>query len=532
MKKSNRTTPINRASASLSTYDFDKDYSKYYWLLIPILTIIYFTYSYFSNGFYQDDEVAHYLNMRDFWTNPWIIMSNWGKPGWKIFLEIPSLLGYKPVLLVNSIITSLTAFFTIKLASELKMRNTLIAGIFFAFQPTILQLSFRSYAEVFTGFLLVLSLFFYFKNRFILSALFCGMAFTARQETALLALILAVYFIYRKEYLPIIFLGIFPFLLNLIGFLHTGDYLWVWTEMKNLSEFNLGIERSFFHYFEVYIFIAGPILFSFFLVGVVAPYFSKTDFKEFYGKEFLLYLFFFVQFLFQCYLVAKGTNPGSWRYILQTAPFASLIALIGFNQVLEIKNKKFILPSLFAIILLTLLFLSRESTGLLIVDKPEYLKLISIIVLVSGAVFFVLWNKGKSNLQFLTLTIVLMIGFTIYSERPKQQSPENIIVNQVAELYENNYKNAPEILYDHSLILFYGNVFGEEKSKFKLLNMKSLEEAPKGSLVIWDSHYSYRPEYKNDTKLETLQNNPNYKALNQLISSDRRFAVYIFEKIK
>ena len=60
--------------------------------------------------------------------------------------------------------------------------------------------------------------------------------------------------------------------------------------------------------------------------------------------------------------------------------------------------------------------------------------------------------------------------------------------------------------------------------------MKSLEEAPKGTIIIWDSHYSYRPEYKNDTKLDYLQNNKNFKLLNQIESTDRRFAAFIFEK--
>lgn len=518
-------------SKSVVEFDIDKDFSKYIWLIIPILTIIYFIFSLYSKGFYQDDEVAHYINMRDFWTNPWIIMSNWGKPGWKIFLEIPSLFGYKTVLLTNSLITAVTSFFIIKLAKAMKMRNSLLAGIFFAFQPLIFQLSFRSYAEIFTGLLLVMTLYFYFKDRFLLSALFCGLAFTARQETALLCMIMAVYFIIQKKYLPIIFLGIFPFLLNFLGFLHTGDYFWVWSEMKNLGEFNLGIERSFFHYFGVYIYIVGPIVFTFFILGVIAPYFSKLEFKEFKKKEFLVYIFFFVQFLFQCYLVAKGTNPGSWRYILQAAPFASLIALIGFNQVTNMKEKKYILPSLFAIILLTLLFLSKESTGLLITEKSEYIKLAIILILTAGSIVLIQWNKEKQYLQFLLLTILLMFGFTFYSEKPKEQSPENSIVKQVADFYESNYKNAPEVLYDHSLVLFYGNISGQEKTKFKILNIKSLDEAPKGSLILWDSHYSFRPEYKNDTKLENLQNNPNFKLVNQFVSTDKRFAVYIFEKL-
>jgi hypothetical protein len=526
MKNKTKTTPQNSAIE----LEFEKNYSQYYWLIVPVLTLVYFFYSYFSNGFYQDDEVAHYINMRDFWTNPWIIMSNWGKPGWKIFLVLPSLLGYNFVLFINSLITALTAYFTILLAKQLKLKHTILAGIFFAFQPLILQLSFRSYAEIFTGLLIVLTLYFYFRNNFITSALLCGLAFTARQESALLCLILAVFFIIEKKYLPIVFLGVFPFLLNLLGFLHTGDPLWAWTEMRNLGEFNLGIERSFFHYFAVYIYIIGPVVLSLFLVGLLAPFLSKENFRTFYRREFLVYLFFFTVLLFQCYLVVKGTNPGSWRYLLQISPLASVIALIGFNEVLAVKNRKYVLTTLIIFAVIILLFLSKESTGLVITDNAEYIKLISLIIMLGGIVFFILWSKQVMLKQFLFLILFLTIGFTFYTEKPKQQSPENTTVDLIANWYNKSIDKSAEVLYNHSLILFYGNIYGADKERFKLLNMKTLEEAPKGAIVIWDSHYSYRPEYKNDTKLEYLQNNQSYKLLNQFLSPDRRFGAFIFQK--
>ena len=117
------------------------------------------------------------------------------------------------------------------------------------------------------------------------------------------------------------------------------------------------------------------------------------------------------------------------------------------------------------------------------------------------------------------------------------QSPENTVCEQVASIYKNNYKSAPEVLYDHNLILFYGDIAGNEKLKFKYLNMNSAENAPKGTLVLWDSHYSdnpkytFEPPYKNDCKIESLLNNPGYKQLNHITSADRRFEAFIFEKL-
>ncbi|RPI14087.1 MAG: hypothetical protein EHM58_17220 [Ignavibacteriae bacterium] len=511
--------------------DFDAKYSKYYWLIIPVLTIIYFAFSYFSNGFYQDDEVAHYINMRDFWSDPWIIMSNWGKPGWKIFLVIPALAGFKATLLVHALITALTAYFTILLAKTLKFRNAIIAGILFAFQPLVLQLSFRNYAEIFTGLLLVLTLYFYYKENYILSALLCGLSFTARQEAALLAVVLAIFFIIEKKYLPVLFLGVFPLLLNLLGYLHTGDILWAWTQMQGLGELNMGVNRSFFHYFGVFIYITGPIAFALFILGLFAPYVNKEKFKTFYKKESLIYIFFFIVFLFQCYLVEKGTNPGSWRYILQVSPFVSLIALIGFNQLSEKNIKNFVIGTLIAVNLVILVFFSKEGTGLVISDTTEFSKLMVTLLFTAGAFYYVISAKVSKVHQLVIFTAIVTIGYTFISEKPKQQTPENIAVNNIADWYKQNKNNSPEVLYNHSLVLFYGDITGPEKQNFKILNMKSLEEAPKGSLVLWDSHYSFRPEYKNDTKLEFLQNNPNYKLLNQISSADRRFAAFIFEKL-
>lgn len=526
MKNKAKSVP----TAKLPEYNIDTDFSKYYWLLIPVLTLIYFVYSRYSTGFYQDDEVAHFINARDFWSDPFIIMSNWGKPGWKILEVLPSLLGYDYVTLFNSALTAVTAYCTILLAKELKFKNTILAGILFAFQPHLLQLAFRSYAEVYTGLLLVLCLLFYFREHYILSALLCGLAFTVRQESALLCVILALFMVMKKKYVPILFIGFFPLILNLIGFMKTGDPVWAWTEMQNLGEFNLGIDRSFFHYFQVYIYIIGPVVFTLFVLGLVYPFTLKNK-KDFFSKELIIYLFFFVVLIFQCYLVAKGTNPGSWRYLLQVSPFASLIALIGFNEALKLKTNKYVLPALAGTAVIVLLFLSKETTGLLVGDKAEYSKLAAVVLLLGAFIFLVQTSRTVKYKQIITVTIILCLGYTFYSEKPKQQGTENISVSQVADWYRNNADKSSRVLYNHSLILFYGDVYGEQKKQFSMLNMRSLEEAPKGTIVIWDSHYSYRPEYKNDTKLEFLQNNPNYKLLNQFVSSDKRFGAFIFEKL-
>ena len=53
-----------------------------------------------------------------------------------------------------------------------------------------------------------------------------------------------------------------------------------------------------------------------------------------------------------------------------------------------------------------------------------------------------------------------------------------------------------------------------------------------GSIAIWDSHYSYRPNYKMDVKLDFFKGNSDYKLIKQFFSADNRYTAIIFEKVK
>ena len=78
--------PLKPGKSVSSAKPIDDLVSKYFWLVIPVLTILYFVYKNVSVGFYQDDEIAQYINMINFWHDPAVILGNFAKPGYKIFL--------------------------------------------------------------------------------------------------------------------------------------------------------------------------------------------------------------------------------------------------------------------------------------------------------------------------------------------------------------------------------------------------------------------------------------------------------------
>lgn len=510
--------------------DLDKIFEKYFWLIIPIFAVIYYIVSKSSSGFYQDDEMGHYLNMRDFWTHPGAILGNWPKTGYKLIMVLPSLMGYQGVLFFNSLIASVTVYMTYVLLREYKIKFAFFGALLLALQPLYFDLSFRSYAEIFSGLLFLLVIYFYKKDKLFISGLILGYIFTVRQEVALVGLILAVMFAMRKNYFAIISLGIFPLLYMFAGYLQSGDPMFIINEMKNVGEMDFGgANRGALHYLKVYIFIVGPICLALFLSGYFG--FIGKNAKEYFKKYDLIYIIFTLMFLVPVALMLKGVNPGTWRYLLPISPLAAFFAVVGLNNIADAKFRNIYMGLTGFIALITLAFLSHTSNGLDVTEVSEFTK-----ILFLGIFFIATLVISRSNVQKYLNTvaivgIILAAGYLAMNYEPRKLNPENEAIIKIGE-----YVNTPEIkdknvYYTNSNILFFGDIHGERGKKFQTLNMENLSKSPKGSIIIWDTHYGYRPEYKKDVKLDVLKDSTNYRLLNQFMSTDRKFAAYAFEKL-
>lgn len=87
------------------------------------LALSYFVFSFFSEGFYQHDEAAHYVNMLRIWHNPEMMMGNWAKPGFKLIYAPFSLLGLHAVKLLNCVLAASTCYFSFKVMQQLGYRK-------------------------------------------------------------------------------------------------------------------------------------------------------------------------------------------------------------------------------------------------------------------------------------------------------------------------------------------------------------------------------------------------------------------------
>jgi hypothetical protein len=527
-KKTNRKNKVQKSKS----VDINIYIEKYFWLVIPILTIVYFISSKYSIGFYQDDEIGQYNQMIKFWIDPGVILGNNPKPGYKIFMVVPALFGYPAVLIVNSLIASLAVYFTYLLIKIYKIKYAFFGALLMAFQPLFFDLSFRSYSEIFTALCFAISLILFHKEKFFLSSLVIGFIYTIRQEVALLILILIIIFIRRKNYVAIIGFAVFPLIYNILGFLKTGDLLYIIIEMQKVAGLKYK-SAGVFHYFKVYIFIVGPISLALFLLGFLGFLKDIKKIKEYIKPYYLFYIIFLSIFIIQIMtMINDGPNPGNWRYLLHISPVCVFFATIGLNNLSDVKFKKTHLYITGTLLLLNLIFFSRESDGYILFDQSDYTKFFFLIIFIALTLMFS-QKSARDYMNKLSISLLVLAVIYLYIDfTPKELSAENLTVKQVAE-YLNSMEDKDNYIYsNHSLLLFYSDQFRSSPEKFKSITSKDMIDVPKGSLIVWENHYGYRPEWGGDIQFETLQKDSTYKIINQFISSNQRFVTYVFEKVE
>lgn len=537
IKKNNPVQPKTKITGKnktgIDSIDNNSVLNKYFWVVIPLFTIIYYLSSKYSVGFYQDDEIGQYINMINFWTDPFVILGNSPKPGYKLFMILPSLFGYETVLMMNAFIASLAVYFTYVLLKVYKINYAFFGALLLSVQPLFFDLSFRSYAEIFTSLLLLIVLIFYKKENYFLSGLVCGYIFTVRQEIALLIIVFAFLFFRKKNYAAIIALAIFPLIYDLLGYFKTGDIMFVLTEMQSLSVYAYK-SQGISHYFIVYIFIVGPVTLLLFLMGFFGFFQDTKNYKKYLSQYGIFYLVFTSIFAVQLMtMFSDGANPGNWRYLLHISPIAAVFATIGLNNLIKpgFRNTAYILTGILAFF--TLAFLSKTTDGFILLEANDYTKFFIIAI----ALVMILIIRKEPSVEYLNklsvgLLILAIINLTL-SFTPKKLSSENIAVKEASDFINTLDLNGKDIYYNHTFIPFYNDKYYRQSPKnFKRLISENLKEAKQGSILVWDQHYSYRPkDMKNDVQLETLKNDTiNYKLIKNINSSDGRFRTFIFEK--
>lgn len=537
-----------KKNVSVSENEFDFKLSTKQLVGLTLLTAIgYVIFSIFSDGFYQHDEAAHFINMRTFWYNPNIILGNWAKPGYKLLMVIPSLGGTFAVVMVNSLFSAFTAFFAYKIAQILRFKNAGLAFFLMATQPMWLQLSFRNYSEIPTAFLISLAIWLFYSdktvaqklgiseesksNRLIYVSLILSYLTLLRQEFYVVGFIYVLWLGFTKQLKWIPLVAVFPILIHIWGWLATDDPYYLISSTFGTAESykNAYPRQGFDHYFIMLTFITGPLV----ILGTLVSLFEIIKKKIVYLMPIvivaLIYLLLHALFNLQAFTIGASTG-GNLRYMLVISPMLAVLALFGINH---IKSSAKISGSSWAImglyVAVVAIFLSFKNNNIVLTPERDWAPFFAVL---GFSLVLVFLSKSK---QWLIGLVLLQVLFLLGTEKPYKRTLADSTVEQVVNWAEKNNLFDKPTLMQHTLFYYFtGKVSQEFKNgNGTLITQETIAEAKPGTVIFWDSHYSYRPNLRPTSVPYTyFTERPNeFKVLGQFISPDQRFGVFVFEKL-
>ncbi|HWY39155.1 MAG TPA: hypothetical protein VNY73_11385 [Bacteroidia bacterium] len=543
---------------ALKANKISSDDKKALWLTLAVF-IAYVVYSFFSRGFYQHDEIGHYFSMREFWNNPNVILGNSAKTGYKLIYVIPALLGNGFLVYLNSAITAFTCFLVFKIAKNIGSKFAWLAFFILALQPYWIQLSFRNYADTFSGFILATALLFHYKKKYITASLLLSFAGIVRQEFLLLLPVYGVWQALNKRWICFFLLGIFPLLNNIWGYLATGEPFYLFSSSaKTAARYaDEWPRQGFDHYFKMGIVIWGAVqcflLILFFLqfVSKRMNMFKQEDFVKDYPQSadrsnsvlfisvpFIIYFLIHCIFNWESVKIGAATG-GNLRYMTAIAPLVALLGVYALDQYKYLSKKTLVWAGAAVYLTVVVLFLSYHHNNVLLLTEPDQQTgepaehdYTPVLFSLAAAICLLMIPKQKN---LATAFIVVAVVFVIFTVRPFKQTPEDVTMEKITNsIIAKKYTDQNRTIFiNHTLFKYF-----YEKKKHQIyknqvyIDSLTLQNVPLGSIIVWESHYGYRPKLnKNAVTAGYFQRRPNqYTLLQNNISSDQRFQVVMFEK--
>ena len=522
----------------------NKKYDLISLYLFLFFAVAYFFASFLSNGYYQHDEVGHLINARRFWNDPFCIFTAWAKPGLKFILILPSLFGNTAILIICCFITAGIGLLTNKLVHLLEVGNRYIAQIISSTLVLTVQLSFRAYSETFAAFFIILTVYLYYKERYLLAAFFSSYLYLIRPESAIISMVLGVLFLTKRKYIPFLLLGWSPIFYALMLWIKTGDPLFIFQEVANNSENIKFRQVGFFHYWKFFPAIAGTIPAILLFIGYFQLSYNKKEIIPNLKKLHLPYLWFTIIFVFYCLSVSEWfpwlNQLANSRALVILTPFIGLFGAFGLANFknLQLSNKIIIGGVLAIYTYITHEYLSFKYNDIVFTDPDPARYQAAILLLL---LFLIPLFKKNKAVIFSWAVVALMVVDNIRAIEPYKLSDEDKTMKKVVSWYHRNNLTDRTTLANHALFFHFSDEYPNNNviqtdslGQYPQLLMRFLKKAKPGSIIIWDSHYNDREIYKMDVKLSYLLDRPHqYRMLSTFISpSDQyKFKVVNFEKV-
>lgn len=400
------------------------------------------------------DSINHYFYVRYAFDYPFFFFHLWAKPLLVMAAALPAQLGMMGMKGFNVGMALLAAYLSYRVAKQLGIKRAALCIPFLLMMPEYFRLAYSGLTEFLFSFLLIASMLLFSRQRVGWATVLISFTPFSRPEGLLFIGLTAVYLLvqpkYRK-YLPLLLVG--QVVISVLA-ATLSDYplFYFFTNHPNAQITpNYGQVGQPFHYLIGLLLVMGVPLYVAFLIGTmvwtpVLLLFRNTEDPQYYNKLYVLlgaYMVIVAHSIFWIFGLFK--TFGLLRNMLSIAPFMAIIALIGFNSVLQL------------------------------ISLPKATQRAISLLLIVGTVGWPFYGVKLYALQI-----------------PKNfsQVPYQELTNEAAAYLKAEY---PEGLffsfYPHFPYAMGMNPFDWRVHQF--LNREVLDkELPSHSLLVWDDHYA------------------------------------------
>jgi len=209
---------------------------KYQKYLVPaILLILFIAYAilaFISDGTHGGaDDIGHYRRSRYAFQFPEFFLYHWGKPFFTALSSPFAQLGFKGIRIFNVLAGTLAAYFTYRTALLLKFKYPVLAIFLIISSPLYTVLMLSGMTEILGSLVLILSIFLFFKKKYIWSAVVLSFMPFVRNEAMVILPLFFIALVWLKQWKAIPFLAFGFIFYSIVGGFYYDDFLWVVNEM-------------------------------------------------------------------------------------------------------------------------------------------------------------------------------------------------------------------------------------------------------------------------------------------------------------
>ena len=508
-------------------------------LLTVGLYVIYVVWGLLSNSTWDEDCPTRYYNALAAWHDPTQFIELWNRPLFMLIFFIPVHLGKASIPILMSAISASGAYFLYKSARILNWNFAFLVIPFLLLQPFFFGVGRDAMTEPLAATLIAIGLYLALSHQWMLFVLAGALLPLARTEMAIILPIWAWVLIQNKQWKLIPLLGIGVLVWDIAGWYLTGDPLYIISRtIQGGPDENRYGHQPFNTYLSRYFYILGPTVFFFFFIGFITRIRDKQWNFLIEGQwvvGFLMYSIF-------AWKINLGQSAAFLRNLIPISPLTAMIALGGFNYWLQSwegdkmtrkRSMGFILAGS-ALVITLLFYRNKLRIHHLITDQLDYynVPIVAFWTLLTFVAMFFLRTSIKhkaGQIKWSYAVIIVLLAHTLITENPQANlNPERNMISDIVTAYKKlGLEQAPKTFVSHGWFYWVGG-YDRNEDKFSLCKLDLVKNAPKGTVCIWENHFSNR--LGSNVPIEALERDKNYALLAQYYTDNISISSSIFIK--